>query len=51
MLPVRHFRQAVQNVPKDENPASAAAVMGAYYPRAAVCSLQTLAASGHRACL
>ena len=31
--------------------ASAAAVMGPHYPRAAVCSLATLTSEGPRACL
>lgn len=45
------FAQAIQNVPDNGNPASAAAVMGSYYPRAAVCPLATLAARGADACL
>jgi hypothetical protein len=45
------FAEAVQNVPENGKPASAAAVMGAYYPRAAICPLATLARSGPAACL
>lgn len=45
------FTEAVQNVPANGNPASAAAVMGPYYPRAAICPLATLASSGPAACL
>ncbi|WP_322781000.1 hypothetical protein [Frankia sp. Cas4] len=46
-----NFPYAVQNVPPDNNPASAAAVMGSYYPQAAVCPLSTLQAGGPAACL
>jgi hypothetical protein len=45
------FAEAIQNAPQDGNPASAAQVMGPYYPAAAVCPLATLAASGPAACL
>lgn len=45
------FAEAVQNVPENESPASAEAVMKHYYPRAAVCPLTTLASRGVRACL
>jgi hypothetical protein len=45
------FAQAIQNVPHNESPASAAAVMGPYYPRAAFCPLATLAHGGPQACL
>jgi hypothetical protein len=45
------FAQAIQNVPVNGNPSSAAAVMGPYYPRTAVCPLATLAARGAAACL
>jgi hypothetical protein len=44
------FVEAVQNVPANGRPESAAAVMGAYYPRAAFCALPTLATSGPEAC-
>jgi hypothetical protein len=45
------FTEAVQDVPGDGNPASAAAVMGPYYPRTAICPLATLASGGPAACL
>ena len=45
------FAEAVQNAPANGNPASAAAVMGPYYPRAAICQLATLVSSGPAACL
>jgi hypothetical protein len=45
------FTEAVQDVPGNGNPASAATVMGPYYPRAAICPLATLASSGPAACL
>lgn len=45
------FTEAVQNAPGNGNPASAAAAMGPYYPRAAICPLATLAGSGPAACL
>ncbi|MCK9878384.1 hypothetical protein MXD59_21865 [Frankia sp. Ag45/Mut15] len=45
------FEESVQNVPSDNRPASAAAVMKDYYPRSALCSLSTLAAEGPQACL
>jgi hypothetical protein len=51
MLASSSFAQAIQNVPQDGNPASAQAVMGPYYPRAAVCSLVTLTTLGPQACL
>ena len=51
MLVNPSFTEAVQNVPENGNPASAAAVMGPYYPRAAICPLATLASSGPAACL
>jgi hypothetical protein len=51
MLPNPAFAEAVQNVPPDANPASAATVMGPYYPRLGFCSLSTLMASGPDACL
>ncbi|WP_090941899.1 hypothetical protein [Nonomuraea jiangxiensis] len=44
------FAQAVQNVPPGGDPASAAAVMGDYYPVAKVCSLAALSARGPAAC-
>ncbi len=45
------FPYAVQNVPPDNDPASAAAVMQSYYPRAAVCPLSTLQTGGPTACV
>jgi hypothetical protein len=51
MLASPGFAEAVQNVPQNDNPASAAAVMGPYYPRAAICPLTTLASGGPSACL
>lgn len=50
MLPVGDFAHAVQNVPRDGNPDSAAAVMGHYYPRATECALSALAAGGPDGC-
>jgi hypothetical protein len=44
------FAHSPQNVTRAEDPAAAAAVMGPYYPRAAVCPLSTLTAHGPRAC-
>jgi hypothetical protein len=44
------FTEAIQNVPQDGNPSSAARTMGAYYPRIAICPLAALAstrAGGH----
>jgi hypothetical protein len=49
-LPGPGFAAAIENVPANESPASAAAVMGPYYPRIAFCSLATLARSGPGAC-
>jgi hypothetical protein len=51
MVVRRGFSEAIQNVPPDGNPASAARVMGGYYPRAAVCPLAALARRGVAACL
>ena len=45
------FTHSPQGVTQAEDPAAAAAVMGPYYPRAAVCPLATLAARGPRGCL
>jgi hypothetical protein len=44
------FPQAVQNVPADGDPASAAMVMGPYYPTAKACTLAGLIARGPRSC-
>lgn len=43
------FAQAVQNVP-DSDPASAAAVMGPYYPAAVSCPLRTVTRTGPESC-
>jgi hypothetical protein len=45
------FAEAIQNVPENGSAASAAAVMGPYYPRAAICPLTTLTSGGPAACL
>jgi hypothetical protein len=45
------FTHSPQNVTQADDPAAVAAVMGAYYPRAAVCPLATLTAKGPQACL
>ncbi len=50
MLASPSFAQAIQNVPANWSPASAATVMGPYYPRAAPCPLTTLASEGAAAC-
>jgi hypothetical protein len=44
------FANSVQNVHQDGNPASASAVMGAYYPRIAQCSVSTFTQGGPSAC-
>jgi hypothetical protein len=44
------FAAAVQNVPPDGDPASAAAVMGDHYPVIKVCSTAALAAKGPERC-
>ena len=45
------FAHSPQGVTQADDPAAAAAVMGPYYPRAAVCPLATLTAKGPQACL
>jgi hypothetical protein len=50
MLANSAFAEAIQNVPANGSPASAAAAMGPYYPRMGFCSLATLAASGPTVC-
>jgi hypothetical protein len=45
------FAHSPQGVTQADDPAAAAAVMGPYYPRTAVCPLATLAAHGPQACL
>jgi hypothetical protein len=44
------FAQSPRAITQADDPATAAAVMGPYYPRAAVCPLATLIAHGPRAC-
>jgi hypothetical protein len=44
------FTHSPQSVTQASDPAAAAAVMGPYYPRAAVCPLTTLTAHGPQAC-
>jgi hypothetical protein len=44
------FAEAAQNVPANGSPASAAAVMGPYYPRATICPLTTVTSGGPAAC-
>ena len=51
MLSSPGFSEAVQDVPANRNAASAAAVMGPYYPRMALCPLAGLTRSGPDACL
>jgi hypothetical protein len=51
MLANPTFAAAVQDVPEDGRSASAATVMGAYYPRVAFCSLAVLTAVGPTACM
>lgn len=45
------FAHSPQGITQADNPAAAAAVMGPYYPRTAVCPLTTLAARGPQECL
>ncbi len=45
------FAHSPQGVTQADDPAAAAAVMGPYYPRAAVCPLATFSAKGPQACL
>ena len=51
MLANSHFGPAVQNVAADQDPATAQAAMGEYYPRDAICPLATVEADGAGACL
>jgi hypothetical protein len=51
MVAAPGFAQAIQNVPDDDNPASAKRVMGPYYPRVGTCALARLRAHGPGACL
>ena len=50
LLPNGDFRPAIQNVPMDATPEQTAAIMGEYYPRAHLCSLESLVAQGVSAC-
>ncbi|MEV4526560.1 hypothetical protein [Streptosporangium sp. NPDC049304] len=50
MVVDENFAEAVQNVPEDGDPASAAAVMGPYHPKVSVCSLAALASGGPQNC-
>ena len=45
------FAHGIQNVPADDQPASAQAVMGDYYPRIYPCSLGTFEQQGWQACV
>ena len=51
MLVSTSFTHSPQGITQASDPAAAAAVMGPYYPRAAVCPLATLTAKGPQACL
>jgi hypothetical protein len=44
------FTHSPQNVTQADDPAAAAAGMGPYHPRAALCPLATLTAHGPQAC-
>ena len=50
MLVSTSFAHSPQSITQAEDPAAAAAIMGPYYPRAAVCPLATLTAHGPQAC-
>jgi hypothetical protein len=51
MLVSTSFTHSPRGITQPDDPAAAAAVMGPYYPRAAVCPLATLTAHGPQACL
>ncbi len=51
VLVTTSFAHSRQGVTQASDPAAAGAVMGSYYPRAAVCPLATLTAKGPQACL
>ena len=51
MLVNPSFTYSPQRVAQANDPAATAAVMGPYYPRAAVCALSTLVAAGPSGCL
>jgi hypothetical protein len=44
------FAHSPQGITQADNPSAAAAAMGPYYPRTAVCPLATLTARGPQAC-
>ena len=50
MLVSISFAHSTEGVTRPDDPAAAAAVMGPYYPHAAVCPLATLVANGPQAC-
>ena len=50
MLVSTSFSHSTAGVTRPDDPAAAAAVMGPYYPRAAVCPLATIVAKGPQAC-
>ena len=50
MLVSTSFAHSTAGVTQADDPAAAAAVMGPYYPHAAVCPLSTLMANGPQAC-
>jgi hypothetical protein len=50
MLVSPSFTHSPQAITQANDPAAAAAVMGPYYPRAAICPLATLTARGPQAC-
>jgi hypothetical protein len=50
MLVSTSFAHSPQGITQAEDPAAAAAIMGPYYPRAAVCPLATLTAHGPQGC-
>lgn len=45
------FPHAIQDVPYNASPATAAKIMGPYYPHTAICSLSSLLSGGLHACL
>jgi hypothetical protein len=51
MLVNSAFGFPIEQVPQDANPGSAAAVLGAYYPKAFKCTVSTLTSGGPPACL
>jgi hypothetical protein len=51
LLASSSFAHSPKGVTRASDPAAAAAVMGPYYPRAAVCPLATLTGHGPQACL